>query len=87
MPFRGTVREVDQVKLMLHRNPGSDQPLAFSSRSFAREMRLRATQLPVTRYSEVGMCRYMDWIPRRPGPVKRFQTSWPALAKNPVESF
>ena len=35
-------------------------------------------------YSAVGMCIYIDCTPTRPGPVKRFHTNWPALAKSPV---
>ena len=38
-------------------------------------------------YFSVGMCMYIDWIAMRPGPLKRFQTSCPALANNPVESL
>ena len=33
------------------------------------------------------MWQYMDCRAILPGPVKRFQTMFPALAKNPVESF
>ena len=29
----------------------------------------------------------MDWMPTRPGPVKRLHTIWPALANRPVENF
>jgi hypothetical protein len=35
-------------------------------------------------YSPVDMWTYIDWIPTRPGPVKRFHTRLPALANNPV---
>jgi hypothetical protein len=30
---------------------------------------------------------YIDWIPTRPGPVKRLHTICAALANNPVENF
>ena len=33
------------------------------------------------------MWKYMDCSAIFPGPVKRFQQIWPALAKMPVESF
>lgn len=40
-----------------------------------------------TCYSAVSKWRYMDWMPMRPGPAKRFQTSWPPLANRPVDNF
>lgn len=45
----------------------------------ARRFLIRSNHGPncgiVSAYSSVGICIYMDWMPTRPGPVKRFQTS------------
>jgi len=40
----------------------------------------------ISDYSLVGMCRYIDWMPTRPGPVKRFQIILPPPPKIPVFS-
>ena len=39
------------------------------------------------RYSSVGMCRYIDCSPMRPGPVKRLTMRLPAAPKKPLESL
>ena len=37
-----------------------------------------------SRYSSVGMCRYMLWMPIRPGPVKRLKTRLPEPPRMPI---
>ena len=56
----------------------------FASGSEPASSWTSATLSRVTAQFSVGMCTYADWMPTRPGPVKRLNTRLPLPPNRPV---